>query len=216
MAISALPEAPEVTDTATQFDNLAFPWVAALNTFGTEANALATAVNEDAVAAAASEAAAAVSEAAAESSALTAEAAANFAGAWSSLTGALNKPAQVYHVNQLWTLLNNLAAVETSEPGVTADWLRVTQAANIRVTAVDVTAAAGDHVVFTAATKTVTLPAAPLPGDHVWISVGAFVDTVIDRNALNIMSTADDLTIDRQNVTIGLRYVDSTRGWVLA
>jgi hypothetical protein len=216
MTISALPSAPLVTDDADTFDSKAFPFVAALNTFGTEANALAAAVNADAVAAAASESAAAVSEAAAESSALTAEAAANFAGAWSGLTGALNKPAQVYHVNQLWTLLNNLAAVETSEPGVTADWLRVTQAANIRVTATGVTAAAGDHVYLTAATQTVTLPAAPLAGDHVWVSVGAFVDTVIDRNALNIMSTADNLTIDRQNVTIGLRYVDATRGWVLA
>lgn len=47
---------------------------------------------------------------------------ANFKGAWSGLTGALNKPAMVTHSGQRWVLLNNLANVTTSTPGVSADW----------------------------------------------------------------------------------------------
>jgi hypothetical protein len=47
---------------------------------------------------------------------------ANFKGAWSGLTGALNKPAVVSHSGSRWTLLNNLANVTTSTPGVSADW----------------------------------------------------------------------------------------------
>jgi hypothetical protein len=47
---------------------------------------------------------------------------ANFKGAWSSLTGALNKPALVSHLGSRWNLLNNLADVTASTPGVSADW----------------------------------------------------------------------------------------------
>ena len=46
--------------------------------------------------------------------------------AWASLTGALAKPASVSHNGLLWGLLNNLADVTTSEPGVTADWEEIT------------------------------------------------------------------------------------------
>lgn len=47
----------------------------------------------------------------------------NFIGVWSELTGPLNKPATVYHAGQFWALLNNLANVALSEPGVTGDWV---------------------------------------------------------------------------------------------
>lgn len=47
---------------------------------------------------------------------------ANFVGDWSSLTGPLNKPATVRHKGSVYALLNNLADVTASEPGVTADW----------------------------------------------------------------------------------------------
>lgn len=49
-------------------------------------------------------------------------AAANFKGLWSSLTGALAKPACVKHGGRFWLLLNNLADVTASEPGISADW----------------------------------------------------------------------------------------------
>lgn len=51
MTISALPTAPQTTDTQAVFNTRAFAFVAALNTFGTEANALAAAANADAASA---------------------------------------------------------------------------------------------------------------------------------------------------------------------
>jgi len=47
---------------------------------------------------------------------------ANFKGNWSALTGALAKPASVFHNGAFWALLNNLADVTASQPGVSADW----------------------------------------------------------------------------------------------
>ena len=60
---------------------------------------------------------------AAASSATLSAAAANMKGNWSSLTGALNKPASVYHAGKAWALLSNLVDVTTSQPGVTSDWV---------------------------------------------------------------------------------------------
>lgn len=45
-----------------------------------------------------------------------------FKGTWASLAGALSKPASVFHAGAFWMLLNNLADVTTSQPGVSADW----------------------------------------------------------------------------------------------
>ncbi|CAN7312257.1 hypothetical protein [Acidovorax delafieldii] len=69
--------------------------------------------------AAAAAVAAAVSASTAASQAV---AAANFKGVWPAMTGPLNKPACVKHNGRFWMLLNNLADVTTSQPGVSADW----------------------------------------------------------------------------------------------
>lgn len=50
---------------------------------------------------------------------------ANYKDQWSTLTGALNKPAAVGHGGLFWLLVNNLANVTTSEPGMTNDWERI-------------------------------------------------------------------------------------------
>jgi hypothetical protein len=47
---------------------------------------------------------------------------ANYKGAWSGLTGPLSMPALVSHAGERWALLNSLANVATSTPGVSADW----------------------------------------------------------------------------------------------
>jgi len=131
---------PPLTSDPTNFDTRAdtlygtsLPAViAATNTWSGQANVVAGEVNADSVAAAASAVAAAASSVSASGHAATAltyslnaAGSANFMGAWSSLTGALNKPASVSHVGRVWLLLNNLANVTTSEPGVTADWFAV-------------------------------------------------------------------------------------------
>lgn len=54
MTITALPSAPLPTDSAATFNAKAFTWVAALDTFTNETNAIVTEVNDNAVAAAAS------------------------------------------------------------------------------------------------------------------------------------------------------------------
>lgn len=64
--------------------------------------------------------------------------------------------------------------------------------------------------------ETITLPANPVAGNEVVVSVGNFTATVIARNGSNIMSLAEDLTVDVANATCRLIYVDSTRGWILA
>lgn len=85
MSITPLPSAPQPTDSTATFNTKAFAWVAALDTFTTEANALASAVDADAAAADADAAAAAASALTASSAATTAVAAAG-AVAWVSGT----------------------------------------------------------------------------------------------------------------------------------
>lgn len=87
----------------------------------------ATSASANAVAAALSEA--------------NAAATANIKGTWASQTGAIAKPAAVSHNGAIWALLNNLADVTTSQPGVTGDWAWVsgafpTQRINSNTTAV--------------------------------------------------------------------------------
>jgi hypothetical protein len=80
-----------------------------------------------------------------------------------------------------------------------------------------ITATAGQHIVCTnAGAVTVTLPASPSAGQTVWVTVGnGRTDTVIARNGENIMSLAEDMTIDNANVTVQLRFINSTLGWRL-
>jgi hypothetical protein len=54
MTISSLPTAPSPADTPAEFNSKAFAFLAAMDTFGTEANALALEVDSDAIAAASS------------------------------------------------------------------------------------------------------------------------------------------------------------------
>ncbi len=80
-----------------------------------------------------------------------------------------------------------------------------------------ITATAGQHIVCTnAAAVTVTLPASPSAGATVWVTPGnGRTDNVIARNGQNIMSLAEDMTLDNANVTVQLRFINSTLGWRL-
>lgn len=59
----------------------------------------------------------------AETSAQAAAASGNFEGQWSTLTGAYSKGISVAHVGTSWRLINDVADITASEPGVSADWL---------------------------------------------------------------------------------------------
>lgn len=85
---------------------------------------------------------------------------------------------------------------------------------SVTTTAVSKTLAVGEFCTVTAAGVVLTLPITPSPGDTVGAAiVGVIEDTEFDRNGENIMSLADNLTIDKGNVTVTLTFADSTSGW---
>lgn len=76
------------------------------------------------------------------------------------------------------------------------------------------TAVAGRNYVLSAS-LTLTLPASPVAGDLVGVQNSSGTTTAtIARNGNNIMSLAEDMTLD---ISIGmtLMYADATRGWVI-
>jgi hypothetical protein len=84
----------------------------------------------------------------------------------------------------------------------------------VSITAVSKTLDNRERCTVTAAGLTITLPSAPLPGWEVSVSVaGSFTDTIIARNFSNIMSLAENFTINVPNTTVTLVYIDATRGW---
>lgn len=84
----------------------------------------------------------------------------------------------------------------------------------ITTTAISKTLVNHERCTVTASGQTITLPLLTQAGAEVTIIIaGTFTDTVIARNGANIMSLAEDMTIDRGNVAVTLLYVDATRGW---
>lgn len=75
-------------------------------------------------------------------------------------------------------------------------------------------AVASRNYVFTAS-LTLTLPATPTAGDWVAFQNSSGTQTcTVARNGSNIMSLAEDLTVDTLNAPFVLMYADATRGWV--
>jgi len=95
---------------------------------------------------------------------------ANFKGNWSALTGALAKPASVFHNGAFWALLNNLADVTASQPGVSADWQVCGGAWPIVPISTNTTAVPWRTYMFTAAC-TLTAPAISGNGKQLGIVV---------------------------------------------
>jgi hypothetical protein len=84
----------------------------------------------------------------------------------------------------------------------------------VTTTAISKTLANHERCTVTAAGQTITLPATPQPGWEVTITTaGTFANTIIARNGANIMSLAEDMTIDQANAAVTLFFVDATRGW---
>jgi hypothetical protein len=119
MAITKLPPAPTPTDTTTEFNAKSFAFVAALDGFVAEANALGLGADTAAKSAATDAAAALVASDAAVG-------AANFKGEWGLLTGELGIPASVSHQNKVWILKLPVSNVSEEVPGVSLKWLSTT------------------------------------------------------------------------------------------
>lgn len=95
-------------------------------------------------------------------------------------------------------------------------WVPFDQRNVVIVSATNVTAKANDYVVVTAAGRTITLPASPLPGTCVTVVVaGTFLDTVVAQGGSNIMGLAQDITLDKQYAAMQFTYTDATNGWRL-
>lgn len=78
------------------------------------------------------------------------------------------------------------------------------------------TAVAGTDYIATA-TLTLTLPLTPTVGDSVGFQNSSNTLTcVIARNGSNIMSLAQDMTVNKINHSFRLVYAGATRGWVFA
>ena len=79
------------------------------------------------------------------------------------------------------------------------------------------TGAKDNHYYLNGSAITLTLPASPSVGDEVRISeVAGNTNNIIGRNSSNIMSAAEDLTIDTAYLVLHLRYVNSTIGWAFS
>lgn len=225
MPITALPPAPQPTDDTATFNAKAFALLAALATFVTEANATETAVDVDAAAALAARIAAELAEVNAETAQGAAQASAQAAAA--SAGASIWISGTTYAIGDVrWSPVTRLiyrrttAGAGTTDPSADAtNWAlaAVGQPQLIVSTSTSNALSANSHVVLTnAALSTATLPPSPIAGDAIWITPGnGRTDNVIARNGQNIMSLAEDMTLDNANVTVQLRFINSTLGWRL-
>jgi hypothetical protein len=84
----------------------------------------------------------------------------------------------------------------------------------ITTTAISKTLANRERCTVVASGLTITLPASPLAGWEVAITIaGNYTNTIVGRNGANIMNLAENMTIDKDELTVTLYYVDATRGW---
>jgi len=145
-----------------------------------------------------------------------AAATANFKGRWSELSGPLSIPASVYHDGSYWQLLNSLADVSTSEPGVTGDWLGTeTEILSWTTITGSATLAPGGHykVEFPGSPITLTLPAVA-PNNtliRLYRSSGSALGAVIDRNGKTIMGVNENMTLDT-DIT-NLDFISNGTDW---
>jgi len=87
---------------------------------------------------------------------------------------------------------------------------------DVTVLTSNTTLVADKHYYVSSAGVTVTLPASPTAGQHVTITIGNFTNIVVARNSSNIMSLAENLTMDTAYLSIQFIYTDSTRGWIIS
>ena len=84
------------------------------------------------------------------------------------------------------------------------------------VASANMTATVNTHVYVDTAGRTITLPASPVIGQRVLVTVGNFADTVIGRNGSNIMSSASDMTLDQIHLSLQFIYTNASVGWAMS
>lgn len=113
---------------------------------------------------------------------------------------------------------DSIGSAQIADGAVGTSALASTIAAGITTvaTASSLTATVNTHVYVSAAGQTITLPSSPTAGQRVLITVGNFVNTIVGRNGSNIMSSATNMTLDKEYLSIQFIFADATRGWVMA
>lgn len=142
--------------------------------------------------------------------------AANFKGLWPSLSGALARPACVKHAGHFWLLLNNLANVATSEPGVSADWTAMDQGVTPTQTiTADTVGVVGVRYLIDATGITLTLPVPVYKGDYTgWREVHGSVGATVRFGTTKCRGRSPgDLYIDMPGMGVDLFFEDATRGY---
>lgn len=224
-SISALPTPPS-TSSPSDFDAKADAFLGALPTLRTQVNAISTVNYNNAVDAynnattASTQAIIAAVQATAAS--VSATDAANSSGAPKWVTGT------TYAVgNAVWSPITQLiyrrivAGAGSTDPSNDAtNWATISTGGgpvfNL-VTTTTKTALAGNHYALTnVAATTITLPASPSAGAIVWVTVANGLYTnVINGNGSDIMNIAENMTLDKINANVQLRYINATVGWCL-
>lgn len=82
------------------------------------------------------------------------------------------------------------------------------------VISTNTTAESGKSYILTAA-LTLTLPTSPQTGFVIWFQNISGTNCTIARNGTNIMSLAEDITLDLSYTSAKLVYIDSTQGWLI-
>jgi hypothetical protein len=219
-SIASPPAFPAIGDAA--YNTLAYAWASALPTFGTEVAAVAVNVKANADDAATSgatataQAALATAQAAAAAASATAASATAGASAWvNGGTYDLNANAISGVDHQTYRKITASSVTVIDPSADLTNWVKIGSGSGLTVTVVSgttQTALAGYHYILTnVAATTVTLPASPTVGGTVWVTVtNSLTTNVIARNGETIMGVAEDMTIDNQNATVELRFVDSS------
>lgn len=221
-ALTAIPHFPALSERATgTYNASAYAFGTHMaDVFNSELDAVAENVVHnagEAAASAADSAASAVESADSAAAAATARDAAfnaaSFKGDWSTLTGALNLPASVRHNGRFWLLVASVADVAAAVPGASASWSPLDAASLplVHTTTTTQTAIPGQHYSLeNAAATTLTLPASPIDGDVVWVTVSnGRTDNVLARNSQQIMGVAEDMTLDVV-MTYQLRFIGTS------
>jgi len=211
------PTAPVRGEDRTAFANKANSYVAFIATNVTQLsaaidwqNTVFTATESEATSAESDAVIATQQRVLAETAATLAQSSANFKGAWSSLTGSLNVPAVVFHANNYWQLLVDLANVTTAEPGISASWKVTVLGANWQAISTSITLSANAYyaVDFGSSVLTLTLPASPANSDFVqfYKSAGTSKGAIIARNGETIMGLSENLNINTEATALYLVY----------
>ena len=142
----------------------------------------------------------------------------NFKGMWASLTGALAKPATVKHNGRFWLLLNNLANVTTSQPGVSADWTSLDAGAPItQLIAVNTTAIAGVRYIIGASGITLTLAASYNKGESFSVreAIGRGSYYTINFGSHKLRgATVGSVYVPARRGQSDIWYEEATRGFI--